>query len=432
MRPLVFRIWQTTCLARSGEAVLLGLGLGFLTLAASSTPGAGLGWVSLGLAVATGLAFGVSWYMDQKPQPRAVAQLIDRGLRMGGALTTAFEAEQRGEASEVLGLLALSVRARVKVRAALRAALPNSLPFLAAPLIGATVLFSVRHQPEPAPPLSAWVAPALGAMGDRLQQAKDLALENVEAGLQDAQAAGVLADLERRTRALEESCQQRSGPPEEAAERAQALRAQLEGIERDLRPLVSPDPNPGTGNDPSSGTPATGLDNPVARPGFQRALEQAAAHLESAEHALDQLSGRRGSQGTEELGRGEGAGGARYRQESNPELNSNPSSTLGETSIQSEQAVGPDPGGVATSGQAAGGEGVPTGDSGLIQGFIPGFTLGASGADPLERPSAMTGGLSGLAHWPRRHRELARRWMRQRQAERKGAPRQGAPEERSD
>ena len=199
--PLVRRVWHATRLACTAEALLLGAGLSLLTLAAAWSSGAGFGWTALGLALMAGTVFGTAWRIEQRPQLHGVARGVDEGLRLGGALVTAFESEQSGADGSLVRLLSLRVRSRVRVVAALRAALPNSLPFLAAPLLGTVVLLSVRSGGEEPPPPATFLAPALGAMADALAEAKRMGFEDVASGLTSQEDASLLADLEREARA---------------------------------------------------------------------------------------------------------------------------------------------------------------------------------------------------------------------------------------
>ena len=95
--PLVRRVWTATRLACTAEALLLGSGLSLLTLAAAWSSGAGSGWTALSLALLAGVVFGITWRIEQRPQLQGVAQGVDEGLRLGGALVTAFESEQAGD-----------------------------------------------------------------------------------------------------------------------------------------------------------------------------------------------------------------------------------------------------------------------------------------------------------------------------------------------
>ena len=113
--PLVLRVWAATRLACTAEALLLGSGLSLLTLAAAWHSGAGSGWTALSLALFAGVVFGISWRIEQRPQLHRVARGVDEGLRLGGALVTAFESEQTGADGPLVRLLSLRVRSRVEL-----------------------------------------------------------------------------------------------------------------------------------------------------------------------------------------------------------------------------------------------------------------------------------------------------------------------------
>jgi hypothetical protein len=373
--PLVRRVWHATRLACTAEALLLGAGLALLTLAAAWSSGAGFGWTALGLALMAGTVFGTAWRIEQRPQLHGVACGVDEGLRLGGALVTAFESEQSGADGSLVRLLSLRVRSRVRVVAALRAALPNSLPFLAAPLLGTVVLLSVRSGGEERPPPATFLAPALGAMADALAEAKRMGFEDVASGLTSQEDASLLADLEREARALAKKCERSLPVSEAGSAQGQRLAEQLDRMEQQLEQrLARTDP------DPAEASPQAG--GMQRREAPRRALERALAHLDSARHALG-AAGMSAPSGAQPP-RGSGALGA------------------------ADEAA--DGAGADNSGRslASGGE------SGTIS---PSPTTADPNVESAPGTSPQTGGLSGAGIWPARHRELVRAWARTLEAE---------------
>jgi hypothetical protein len=368
--PLVRRVWTATRLACTAEALLLGSGLSLLTLAAAWSSGAGSGWTALGLALVAGVVFGITWRIEQSPQLEGVAQGVDEGLRLGGALVTAFESEQAGADSPLLRLLSLRVRSRVRVVQALRAALPNSLPFLAAPLLGTVVLLSVRGgEEEPVRPV-AFLAPALGAMADALGEAKRMGFEDVASGVTSQESVSLLADLEREARALAEKGERSMPTREPGSNQTKDLAEQLDRMEEKLEGhLEQLDSDSAGAVLESAATPK--------RQAPRRAIERALAHLDSARYALGQASSGLPSGADPEQGGGglgaerEGLGGA------------------GEDNSAGSLASGDESGTMA-----------------------PSPTTPESHPDSTPGAKPRLGGLSGAGIWPARHRELVGSWAR--------------------
>ncbi|HIF40521.1 MAG TPA: hypothetical protein EYQ74_05425 [Planctomycetes bacterium] len=370
MTPLVRRVWTATRLACTAEALLLGSGISLLTLAAAWGSGAGGGWTALGLALMAGVIFGISWRIEQRPHLQGVAQGVDEGLRLGGALVTAFESEQAGEDGPLLRLLSLRVRSRVRVVQALRAALPNSLPFLAAPLLGTVVLLSVRGGGEEPDRPVAFLAPALGAMADALGEAKRMGFEDVAAGLTSQERVSLLANLEREARALAEKGERSMPTQGPGSPQAKDLSEQLDRMEEKLEGHLEQLDSDFVVDVPE-GTETQKREAP------RRAIERALAHLDSARHALSQASSGFSSGVDPEQGSGglgaehEGMGGA---------------------------------GGDNSPGSLASGD-----ESGTM--VPPPITPESHpGSTPEAQPQR--GGLSGAGIWPARHRELVGSWAR--------------------
>ena len=368
--PLVRRVWTATRLACTAEALLLGSGLSLLTLAAAWSSGAGSGWTALGLALMAGAVFGITWRIEQRPHLQGVAQDVDEGLRLGGALVTAFESEQTGADGPLLRLLSLRVRSRVRVVQALRAALPNSLPFLAAPLLGTVVLLSVRGgEEQPVRPV-AILAPALGAMADALGEAKRMGFEDVASGLTSQESVSLLADLEREARALAEKGERSMPSRESGSTQAKDLSEQLDRMEEKLEGHLER-----LDSDSAGAVPEGVATQKQGAP--RRAIERALAHLDSARHALGQASSGLPSGVDPEQGGGglgaerEGLGGA------------------GEDNSAGSLASGDESGTMA-----------------------PSPTTPESHPDSTPGAKPRLGGLSGAGIWPARHRELVGSWAR--------------------
>ncbi len=373
--PLVRRVWTATRLACTAQALLLGAGLSLLTLAAAWSSGAGSDWTALGLALSAGVVFGASWRIEQRPQLHRVAQGVDEGMRLGGALVTAFESEQTGADGPLVRLLSLRVRSRVRVVQALRAALPSTLPFIAAPLLGVVVLVSVRGAGEEPDRPGAFLAPALGAMADALAEAKRMGFEDVASGLTTQESVSLLADLEREARALAEKGERSMSTNEAGPTQAKHLSKQLDRMEEKLEGhLEQLDP------DSAASAPEGGVMPQREAP--RRAIERALAHLDSARHALSKASAGSGAGGAPEPGRG----------------------VLG-----AEDGVADSAGEDKSPGSLASGD-----ESGTIS-PPPTTTEPNPGSTPGSSPPR--GGLSGAGIWPARHRELVGAWARTLEAE---------------
>ena len=366
--PLVLRVWTATRLACTAEALLLGSGLSLLTLAAAWHSGAGSGWTALGLALFAGVVFGISWRIEQRPQLHRVARGVDEGLRLGGALVTAFESEQTGADGPLVRLLSLRVRSRVRVVQALRAALPNSLPYLAAPLLATVVLVSVRGGGEELVQPGAFLAPALGAMADALAEAKRMGFEDVASGLTTQERVSLLADLEREARALAAKGERSMPAREPGSTQAKELSERLDRMEQKLEGHLEQ-----LDSDPAGPLPDPGAAEQGQAP--RRAIERALAHLDSARHALGQASQGSG----EDADMGSGAFGA-------------------------PDEVADSDAGDNSSGSLASGD-----ESGTIP---PTPTTPESNPEPPLEPKSQYGGLSGAGIWPARHRELVGAWAK--------------------
>lgn len=193
-------------LASGVLAVALSLGV----LGGASAGDAGLWCVALVDALLVFLTFA----LGSRRSEAEVARQVDRRLELGGALVTAFEAEGRPRASALAERLARQVAATTSARAMRAAIGPPTLPLLAVPFCGATLLFLVLEGARTEPSRV-----DLASVVERLEQGIG-DLREAEAGL-DQEAMGAeerhrLGELLRR--AASQGRELGDAPPLEALE----------------------------------------------------------------------------------------------------------------------------------------------------------------------------------------------------------------------
>lgn len=268
--------------ARAAETALVAASAAASTVAAAVTSGAHPATIEVSLvaALAAGCA-AVAYWLDRRPRPERVASTIDHRLGLGGALTTAYEAERRRPDRPLVQALSAGVARRVAPREAVRVALPASLPLLALPFLAAgwlaLALDTARRPPPSLERLAERAAAALAGPLTAGQAGEAAPLESLEPS-ERAQ----LEALVRRIGALASAA--REGRPD-AARLAGDLAAKLEELRESL---------------------------PVT-PQLARALEQAGADLAAAREVLgraEEPTAARGPGGGDRAHKVEGGGNA--------------------------------------------------------------------------------------------------------------------------
>jgi len=240
VQVLAARAYHACVLAHAAETLFVGLFGLLLALTAVAWQGSVLGSLSAwGAALLAGVCAGAAWWLEVRPARSGVARRIDRSLGLDGAFFTAFEQGElrgAGDRSLVAGLLAQRIGKDLSVAGALRCALPNSMPFLALPFLGATLLAMVRTV-EPTPGLDADWAPRVAAMTAAMEGVDLAARESIKTGEINAEVLRELVDLKGRSRDLLRAAQtDASGLPDARAE-LQDIRAELERLASEQSPL---------------------------------------------------------------------------------------------------------------------------------------------------------------------------------------------------
>lgn len=232
---LVHKARRAVGLARTAEAILLGVGVGLITWAAAvSSGGAPVDPACWGTALAAAVLLSASWKIDLRPQPARLARGIDRQLRLDGGFLTAWESERSGPGSDLARLLSADLRGRLRSAQVVRAALPSSMPFLAAPLLGAALLAAVLDGRErPGDPLQ-HIAPVVAGIAAELSAAHDQGLRELREGTFGSAPLTALLAAERSARELATESAERE---QDTAQR-QALAAGLDELAETLEQLV--------------------------------------------------------------------------------------------------------------------------------------------------------------------------------------------------
>jgi hypothetical protein len=135
----VHRAWRAVRFAHGAEALLIALGTALLTLAAAGFEGIHPTERDvLIVSVVAGMASGLAWSLANRISPFRVADRVDRRMRCEGALVAAWEYAGRQE--PMARLLAQRVVHRTSTRRWSTFAIPNSMPFIVAPLLGGILL----------------------------------------------------------------------------------------------------------------------------------------------------------------------------------------------------------------------------------------------------------------------------------------------------
>lgn len=105
---------------------------------------------SAGVALLCGTLVAVTWAVEHRRAPRAVAQLLDRRLELRGEFLTAWEHDGTRRGGPVAELLVERAARQVPGRTAARAVLPHSWPALAAPFLVGALLATLVAGGDPA------------------------------------------------------------------------------------------------------------------------------------------------------------------------------------------------------------------------------------------------------------------------------------------
>ena len=141
----VHRAWRAVRFAHGAEALLVGLGAALTTLAAAGFQGIHPTERDiLIVATVTGAAVGLTWALSNRITLERVADRVDRRMRCEGALVASWEHAARTE--PMARLLAKHVLHRTPSRRWVQFAIPNSMPWVVAPLLGGILLAqSIPH-----------------------------------------------------------------------------------------------------------------------------------------------------------------------------------------------------------------------------------------------------------------------------------------------
>jgi len=378
-------------MARTAEALLVGLGLALCALGAAVLQGRSLGDpLAVGAAAAAGAAMGAAWFLDLRPRVERLAREVDRALRLDGALVTAWEAELRAARAAghpagrpvspavqapppaLVELLARGVCERVRRADAVRAALPRSAPILAVPFLAAALLaWAVdRHAASlPGPHLD----PVLGRAVEELDAAERAAQAELAQGRMRAEDLRELAALRRAARELQVAGAAGAQPGEE---RPGELDQRLAELGRRLDDL---------------------LRERVRDPLVARALERVATCVDAARAGLEHEGMRRSGEP------GPPAASAGTRPEPGAGRDAHP---------------GPGPPGASPLANGAGDGTMSAPAGGATRANEPerADPAAAPGAGEAPRTGERAGGVAFDLRWPERHAGLVARWVEARRA----------------
>ena len=143
VRGVVRAVTRRLLVLRLVEGALLSAGIAAGTMAAAYGSGLAAARVdAIAVALVTGVAGGLAWFLEQRLAEGQVVRRLDRLLRHGGALVTAWEIEGDPQftAQPLAQLCVRRVLDRLRMREALRVLVPSVAPPVLVPLAGATLL----------------------------------------------------------------------------------------------------------------------------------------------------------------------------------------------------------------------------------------------------------------------------------------------------
>ncbi len=223
---------------RAVECALFFLGGAWLarsaTLLSDSTQGVGL------LMALCGALCAAAWWLEHPVERHATARALDRRLRHHGALTTAYEIEERrgGARASALTpmeeLVRMRVLERLRLADAFRALFPPLFLPIGAPLAAGLILLfvlEVRRAPSPSTP----DARALLAGLELTLAGTELEPEAAEGSRAEAELARLRAEVGDLVASLPRPAEGRVQPEAELG----AARARLLAIDRSLSELLA-------------------------------------------------------------------------------------------------------------------------------------------------------------------------------------------------
>lgn len=166
--------------ARIGEALCFGAAAGWATATAAIVSGAAPGVELLALSGSLGVCTALTWVLGARTSEARLVRRLDDGLRFGGALVTAFEAERDARDGSVVRLLEERVRTRLRRDEALRSVLPPVSPPVVVLLASVALWLAAGRVPAGEPPVD--VAALVEGARLRVSAARGAALEELEAG----------------------------------------------------------------------------------------------------------------------------------------------------------------------------------------------------------------------------------------------------------
>lgn len=234
VRPLVQRASHAAGLAHAAEAVLVGVGAGLFAAAGAVASGGTGPLATLVPSLLAGLSMGTAWYLEVRLAVGSVARRVDGRLRLGGGLVAAWEVEERGGGR--LGfLLGRQLRARLGVRSVLAAAIPNSIPLLAVPLLGAaSLVLAIGGRPTPPDPM-AGLPQVLDGLAGAVEGALDAAMDGLGGGEVSEEEAEEMRGLASEARSLAHEAGRMGQDPARRAEVRARIERLSDGLEEAAR-----------------------------------------------------------------------------------------------------------------------------------------------------------------------------------------------------
>ncbi|MFT5291195.1 MAG: hypothetical protein ACI8QS_002591 [Planctomycetota bacterium] len=276
VRGVVTAATRTLTALRLVEGILLGIAFGCMTLAAALLSGLATARTdAIVLALAVGLIGGLTWVIEKRRGEPEVVRALDKRMRHGGALLTAWELEGDGVEQPLGKLLISNVLDRLRLKEARFALRPSLAPPVLLPLAGAVVLGLVLDSRGPL--VEVQFLPLDGLDG-QLGSLGDSAFDSRSDGKIDSKSMSEV--LVVRSEAQDLYTEIRLGdPPADAEERLRSL----DELIGELAPGVSGDPE------------------------LARDLEQMRARLDALRGALGDTEGTGGLESEGESGAEAGA-----------------------------------------------------------------------------------------------------------------------------
>ena len=189
-------------------------------------------------ALTAGLSAGIAYVMAERVPIQALVRTLDGRLGKAGELATAWEQAALPERSALSRLLAERVSRALPRRQVMHTCSPNSLPFLALPLLACAAFALAREQVAQGE--QAWRRSLAERVAEELKRARALAMEAQAEGSLDLEQLQQLFTTEEGARELAASLrrggEQARGAPERALESMRELGEQVADLSAGLDP----------------------------------------------------------------------------------------------------------------------------------------------------------------------------------------------------